>query len=175
MNISLTHLYTGEGKGKTTAAMGLAVRARGRDMQVRVMQFMKQRPTGEQRMMERLGITFERADSDCEKFVWNMTEQERAEYTRAQRELFERAQQECASGNAHMLILDEALSASRLGAFSQRELCALVRSRRPGLELVITGRGADEELMDACDYVTEMVKRRHPMDEGIAARRGIEF
>ena len=89
--------------------------------------------------------------------------------------LFERARAECASGSAQMLILDEALSATYLGAFSQNELCELVRSRRPGLEIVLTGRGAGDELIAVCDYVTEMRMLRHPMDQGIAARRGIEY
>lgn len=175
MSIALAHLYTGDGKGKTTAAMGLAVRARGCGMRVRVMQFMKQQPTGEQRQLESLGVEFERAFSDCDKFVWDMNDVERAEYTQAQRELFERARTECASGSAQMLILDEALSATYLGAFSQTELCELVRSRRPGLEIVLTGRGAGDELIAVCDYVTEMRMLRHPMDQGIAARRGIEY
>ena len=120
-------------------------------------------------------MEFERALTDCDKFVWDMNDVERAEYTQAQRELFERARTECASGSAQMLILDEALSATYLGAFSQNELCELVRSRRPGLEIVLTGRGAGDELIAVCDYVTEMRMLRHPMDQGIAARRGIEY
>lgn len=175
MNIALCHLYTGDGKGKTTAAMGLALRARGRGLSVRVMQFMKQQPTGEQRLLESLGVGFERASSDCTRFVWNMSEAERAQYAQSQRELFERARGECARGSVDLLILDEALSATYLGAFSQAELCELVKSRRPGLELVITGRGACDELIAACDYVTEMRALRHPMEQGIAARRGIEY
>lgn len=175
MSIALSHLYTGDGKGKTTAAMGLAVRACGRGMRVRVMQFMKQQPTGEQRQLEALGVQFERASSECSKFVWDMGDAERAAYVQAQRELFERAQAECAQGEAQLLILDEALSATYLGAFSQAELCELVRTRRQGLELVITGRGAGDELMATCDYVTEMRMLRHPMEQGIPARRGIEF
>ena len=171
MERGLVQLYTGDGKGKTTAAVGLAVRAAGRGLRVWLVQLMKGRPSGEIPVLERLeGITVRRGGT--EKFSFQMTEEEAAAVCREQNALLEEARRHWAETD--VLILDEALSAVTTGLLEEALLKDLVLQKPQGLEIVLTGRGPRPWMLEAADYVTEMVKRKHPFDRGIAARNGIE-
>lgn len=171
MERGLVHLYTGDGKGKTSAAVGLAVRAAGRGLRVWFVQLMKGRPSGEIPVLEQLdGITLRRGGT--EKFFFQMTEEEAAAVRREQNALLEEARQHWAETD--VLILDEALSAVTTGLLEEALLKDLVLQKPQGLEIVLTGRDPRPWMLEAADYVTEMVKRKHPFDRGIAARNGIE-
>lgn len=175
MKNGLTHVYTGNGKGKTTASVGLAVRAAGDSKKVLFVQFLKDQKTGELASLESLpGVTVRRAPA-LKKFSWDMTPEEKAE-ARTQNDAFLAEVIYKVKDNAYdLLVLDESLGASYAGLLDEGALLAFVQDKPEGLELVLTGRNPSEELVAAADYVTEMKKIKHPFDKGVKARRGVEY
>jgi cob(I)alamin adenosyltransferase len=169
----LLHVYTGDGKGKTTAAAGLAVRAAGRGKKVLFAQFLKSGETGELTPLARLGVRIIRSDRRF-GFTFKMDGQEKASCGAEQRRLLEEITGAVHQESFDLLVLDEALDALNAGLFDEAVFRSLVETRPAGLELVITGRNPPDWLMEQADYVTEMKKRKHPFDRGIAARIGIE-
>lgn len=169
----LVHLYCGDGKGKTTAAVGLAVRASGAGKRVVFTQFFKDGSSSEVRQLKRLEhIQVFHADT-VKGFFWNMTPEQQEQVRRDDTALF-RAVTEAAK-NADLLILDEIVSACNRGVVPEGEVLEFLRSRPEGLEVVLTGREPSAGLQSMADYITEMRKLRHPYDGGVAARKGIEF
>ena len=176
MTKGLTHIYTGDGKGKTTAAMGLALRALGAGLKVRIFQFMKGQPTGELTSLNKIapGIV-RRADCPVKKFVWDMTEEEKAVWSEAQQALFDEACDAACDKDVDMVILDEALGAASAGALGVDQLAYLIAHKYRGTELVLTGRSAPIRLIELADYATEMRMLKHPYAAGVQARKGVEY
>lgn len=176
MTKGLTHIYTGDGKGKTTAAMGLALRALGAGLQVRIFQFCKGQPTGELAPLSKLspGIV-RRAECDVKKFTWDMNPEEKAAWAEAQQALFDEACEAACDPDVDLVILDEALGAAASGAIGWDQLAYLIGHKYRGTELVLTGRNAPEKLTALADYVTEMRPVKHPYQAGVPARKGIEY
>ena len=168
--IGLLHLYYGDGKGKTTAAMGLALRALGSGKMVVVLQFLKGSKSGEVPLLEQLGAKIYRGKAG-QKFVFQMNEEEKA----ATRQLQNANLAAAAADEADLLILDEAGSAWELDMVDKALLQKAVLARPAGQECVLTAHAAPQWMLDAADYVTEMKCRRHPYQKGIAARQGIEY
>ncbi len=166
----LLHLYYGDGKGKTTAAMGLALRALGSGKKVVVLQFLKGSKSGEVPLLEQLGAKIYRGKAG-QKFVFQMNEEEKA----ATRQLQNANLAAAAADEADLLILDEAGSAWELDMVDKALLQKAVLARPAGQECVLTAHAAPQWMLDAADYVTEMKCRRHPYQKGIAARQGIEY
>ncbi len=166
----LLHLYYGDGKGKTTAAMGLALRALGSGKKVVVLQFLKGSKSGEVPLLEQLGAKIYRGKAG-QKFVFQMNEEEKA----ATRQLQNANLTAAAADEADLLILDEAGSAWELDMVDKALLQKAVLARPAGQECVLTAHAAPQWMLDAADYVTEMKCRRHPYQKGIAARQGIEY
>lgn len=176
MKRGLVEIYTGRGKGKTTAALGLTVRAAGCGFTVRFFQFCKGSPTGEIGMLKNMPrVEFFRSGFASGKFVKEMTPQEKEAWQSAQQELFDAACEAALSPDSDVVVLDEILGAIHEKAISESELLYLIQHKYRGTELVITGRGASKALVDAADYVTEMQEIKHPYHDGVFARRGIEF
>jgi len=171
-----THIYTGDGKGKTTAALGLALRALGAGLTVRIFQFCKNQPSGEMASLAKLapGI-LRRADCAVKKFAWDMTADEKAAWAEAQQALFDEACDAACDKDVDVVILDEALGAVSEGAIDVGQVAYLIGHKYRGTELVLTGRGAPARLIELADYVTEMRLVKHPFVEGLPARKGIEF
>lgn len=168
------HIYCGDGKGKTTASVGLAVRAAGNGMKVLFCQCMKDGTSSEVAMLEKLGITY----CCCREqfgFFWNMTEEQKEKAGRAYTELFEDAVRRAREEGYDLLVVDEFMSAYNHGLINQKKALDFLVNRPEGLEVVLTGRDPGEELLGLADYVTEMRKIKHPFDEGIPARKGIEM
>ena len=171
----LIHLYYGYGKGKTTAALGLALRAAGCGVKVVLVQFLKESTSGELCQLELLpNITVLRGTA-ARVFVCDMTPTQLAETRTIQNGNLEKARALAASGGCGLLILDEALDAWQLGLLDEALFLDLVYHKPETLELVITGHKPDDRIIAAADYVTEMVKIKHPYDTGVQGRRGIEF
>lgn len=176
MKKGLIHIYFGDGKGKTSAALGLAMRALGHGLSVKFYQFMKCTPTGELNSLkkhERISVI--RADGVSSKFLWEMSDAEKAECLDAQQQLFDSACDAAQSRENDVVILDEILNAVDIGAISEAELKYLMTRKNGGTELVLTGRHASRELTSLADYVTQFVKVSHPHDSGAHARRGVEY
>lgn len=170
MERGLIHLYWGNGKGKTTAAMGLALRALGSGNRVVVVQFLKGADTGEIPMLERLGAVVYRGKG-TEKFVSEMTGPEKAEAYRLQTEHLRAA----LAQNGDVLILDEACAAWQQEMVDRGLLQSAVLQKPEAQELVLTGRVPADWMARAADYSTEMRCCKHPYQQGIKARKGVEF
>jgi cob(I)alamin adenosyltransferase len=172
----LIHVYTGDGKGKTTAAIGLGIRACGRGLKVFMAQFLKSMETGEIASLKKLepGFTLYRGAS-LKKFTWEMDAREMEEARNAQNQIFNTAVDAAFSGQWDVVILDEIMAAVNEGLLGKEKVIDLARNKPGNLELVYTGRNAPAELIELADYVSEIVKVKHPMDKGIRARRGMEF
>ena len=172
----LIHIYYGNGKGKTTAALGLALRAAGCGKNVVVVQFLKSWACGEHNSLSQLAnVKFLRGKPASSKFVRDMSDEEKLETKASQDECLKNAIESVNSGQCDVLILDEAIDAHRLGVLETEMLEELIYNKPGALELVITGHNPDARLLEQADYLTEMVKRKHPYDEGVNARQGIEF
>lgn len=170
MERGLVHLYWGDGKGKTTAAMGLALRALGSGKRVVIVQFLKGGKSGEIPLLEQLGAKIYRGKAG-QKFVFQMNDAEKAATRELQNANLRAAQQE----PADLLILDEAGSAWELDMVDKELLKAVVLERPAKQECVLTAHGAPDWMLEAADYSTEMKCHRHPYQKGIAAREGIEY
>ena len=169
----LIHLYCGDGKGKSTAAVGLALRAAGAGKRVLFLQFFKDGSSSEIPLLRTIpGVEVLVCPKHFGRFR-NMSQEQRAEATEAYGALFEEGCRR--AGEADLLVLDEAVSACGHGVISEERLLAFLREKPSELEVVLTGREPSEGLYAAADYVTRMQKLRHPFDVGIPARLGIEF
>ena len=169
--LGLVHVYTGNGKGKTTAALGLAVRMLGSGGKVIILQFMKAPDLyGEQKKIRECGAVIE--SFGLPKFVHGKPEPEDIE---AARRALERAKEVASSGEWDLVILDEICVALGFGMLDVEEVEELIRNKAPHTELVLTGRYCPEELFELADYVTEMREVKHPYQRGILARKGVEF
>jgi cob(I)alamin adenosyltransferase len=165
-------IYTGDGKGKTTAALGLALRAWGHDLRVIVVQFMKADPTwGEIVALQRIGIDVLQVGLDHWVRKGAVTEEDRAAATAG----FRKAREIVLSGLFDVVVLDEIWTALYFDLVDLEAVLALMRERPPAVELVMTGRRAPQEAMAAADLVTEMRQVKHYYDAGVPARPGIEF
>lgn len=170
MNKGLVHLYCGDGKGKTTAAMGLALRALGQGMQVVVVQFLKNGTSGELEPLKKLGAAVYSGQPGA-KFTFQMNAEEKAQATKENNaRLAEALQQPC-----DLLILDEICAARNSGMVDEALAKQAVLERPQHREVVLTGRNPEAWMVEAADYITEMQPRRHPYEQGIPARKGIEF
>ncbi len=171
----LMHVYYGDGKGKTTAALGLALRAYGQGFQAVILQFFKGSFSGELAALEKLpGIKVLRGQSGG-KFLSSMSREEKEALRHAHDGMLREALALAKQGACGLLVLDEALDACRLSMLDESILADLLECRSGGMEVVITGHQAVDWIMEKADYVTEMVKRKHPYDRGITARKGIEY
>jgi cob(I)alamin adenosyltransferase len=168
----LVIVYTGEGKGKTTAALGLLLRAWGRDFKVVMLSFIKSETAnfGEERAARRLGIELVPLGGG---FTWlsKDLEKDRA----LARRCWEVCKQKIASGEYDIVVLDEITYPINYGWIEIDEVLAVLRERPRDLHIVITGRDAPQALIDFADLVTEMREIKHPFREGTKAQPGLDF
>lgn len=175
MEKGLIHLYTGDGKGKTTAAIGLAVRAAGAGKSVCFVQFMKGQDTAELQSFRFLpGIRVLRSEKDF-GFYPSMSEADKEELTGIHNRILTEAIEAVNAGQCDVLILDEATYPVKLHLIDEEALKSLVEHKNTPLELVLTGRDAPDFMVEAADYITRMKMERHPFEKGIMARKGIEY
>lgn len=168
---SMVHIYTGNGKGKTTAALGLALRAMGHDRKVIMIQFMKKNTNyGEYAMMNQLA---EIKQFGTNEFV-NQDDPADIDIEEAKAGL-EYARKAVLSGDYDLIILDEVIVAVDFGLIPEDELIDIVNKRSEHTELIMTGRGATTKLIENADLVTRMEEVKHYYTKGITAREGIEY
>lgn len=168
----LIHIYTGDGKGKTTASVGLAVRASGAGRKVAFVQFMKGMPSSEISQLKKLGITVVKAGT-ITKFVPYMTDEERAQCAEEQMGGFEAAV--AMAADIDVLVLDEMISAVTTGMVPEERLLGFLRARPAGLEVVMTGRDVPAAIAAMADYLSDIRAVKHPYEQGVPARKGIEM
>ncbi len=168
--MGMLHLYCGDGKGKTSAAMGLSLRALGHGKRVVLVQFLKNGTSGELEPLRQLGATVLTGKQGT-KFSFQMTEAEKT----ACREAHDRILREALSLESDLLILDEFCAACRLKLLDEQLARDAVLLRPENRETVLTGRDPEDWMTEAADYITEMRAVRHPYESGIAAREGVEY
>jgi len=167
------HLITGAGKGKTTAAFGLAMRAAGHGLKVCVVQFLKTGETTGEVLYAKKAGGIEIAQFGTGRFVdpKHITAEDRS----CARDALRQARNILTKGDCSMLVLDEVNVAVSFGLVSSEEVLSLLRSRKEGTEVVLTGRNAPIELIEYADYVSIIESGKNPFDDGHAARKGIEW
>lgn len=169
----LIHIYCGNGKGKTTAAVGLAVRAAGAGKQVIFAQFFKNGSSCEIKSLKKLETVHimhcNTVPGRYSKMSKSEKTQAKSDYSKFFDDILIKAQ------NTDILILDEVISACNHTIIQEKDLVDFLQNKPERLEVVLTGRDPSDTLLKLADYATEMRKVRHPYDRGIKARRGIEF
>lgn len=174
MTPGIVVVYTGDGKGKTTAALGMVFRALGRGLPVAVVQFVKGRwKTGERLLAARLegdGLVFRTMG---EGFTWEGDEPE--VHARAARAAWEEARVLVAGGAHRVVVLDELTYPLNLGYVALGDVLAALAARPPETTVVITGRAAPQALLDAAELVTEMRGVKHPFTRGVKAIAGVDY
>lgn len=170
----LIHLYCGDGKGKTTAALGLTIRALGSGFRVVFVQFLKSQATGELSILDGLPNVTVLRGKEGAGFSFAMTEEEMEKTKHLHTENLKAAIELAASGNCDMLILDEAVGAYARDLIDKAFFEGFVQNKPEQLELVMTGRNPAQWMFDCADYVSEIKKVKHPYDKGMTARTGIE-
>ena len=166
----MIHVYFGDGKGKTTAATGLAVRAVGNHMKVMFVQFLSERSI--LNALDRVTV------SNCPlelKFTYDMDEHEKQQTAAMYRSIFDRSAAITLSERYDMIVLDEVFDIINEGMLAEASVFEFIRNAPNNIEIVMTGHNPPQRFIDAADYVTEFKKIKHPYDRGIQGRIGIEY
>ena len=166
----LVHVYTGDGKGKTTAALGLAMRAAGQGMNVAFIQFIKGEPCG-----EHIFVKEHKPFEIVQISIGNSFKKSKAQLSQEAQQTLAYAEHEIHSGNYDLVVLDEIFVAINQGLITIKQVLELLDSKPASVELVLTGRNAPPEIAQRADLVTEMLMIKHPFTDGTGARCGIEY
>ena len=164
-------VYTGDGKGKTTAAIGLSIRAAGAGLKVYIAQFIKMGDYSEIKALKRSSDLITVEQFGLGRFIKGKPSEEDIEAAKAG---IEKVKSLMVSGDYDIIILEEASVAAKCGLISVNDILDLISSKPENMELVITGRGADPEVVEKADLVTEMKEIKHYFQKGVTARVGIE-
>ncbi len=169
----LVHIYCGDGKGKTTCCVGLTIRAAGSGKKVLFYQFLKNNSSSERRILDSIPEITAVAGEEIEKFTFQMTEKELMDLHESNdailEKLFEMAK------DYDMLVMDESVYAVDAHLLSEEKLIKCLEEKPYSLEVVMSGRNPSEALKAHANYVSEICKRKHPFDEGVSSRLGIEM
>ena len=169
----LLHIYCGKGKGKTTAAVGLSVRAAGAGKSVLFVQFFKNGMSSELEMLKLLPKVKTLTNQKPVNFFLKMNDEQKREASEIYSELLDNALS--MAEDYDVLVLDEIISTCHYGIVDEAKLRSFIENRPEEMEVILTGRNPSEKLMELADYITEMTKIKHPYDKDIPARKGIEF
>ena len=173
LGTGLVHIFQGGGKGKTTAAMGQAIRAAGSGLKVLVFQFMKDNSSSERKALEMIPNITLLPGKRHTKFYNQMNSEEKAEYRHYNTKALDEIAKFCI--NFDVLVMDEAVCAVDLGLLSEEKLVKFVKHKPRGLEIVMTGHHLNDAIIESADYVTQMTKVKHPYDTGRSAIVVSEF
>ena len=175
MDKGYVQVYTGDGKGKTTAALGLGLRAAGGGFKVVMFQFLKGAHSGELDSVPCLGGRFQIIRlAETAKFFGALSDEEKAVLKERLYVELDQVRKVLENESCDILILDEIMAAIHGGLLTTGEVCDLIDARPPGMEMVLTGRSAPQSILDKADLVTEMHCVKHYMEKGVPARSGIE-
>lgn len=169
------HIYCGDGKGKTTAATGLAIRAAGSGMRVLFARFLKNETSSEVSVLRKIPNIEILTASENFGFYRSQDEAVQAQMRAVYRKLWDELAEKAQTGKYQLLVIDEFMAADRYGLFPHEAALQFLKKRPKDLEVVLTGRDPKEDVLELADYISEVQKRRHPYDRKVAARKGIEF
>lgn len=170
----MIHAYIGDGKGKTTAATGLAVRYAGCGKKVEIVQFLKDGTSSECKLLKNVFINITSFMKPDSKFFWEMNEEEKCVLKEEMQQAFRYAEK-LAGNDIDMIVLDEVCGAVENGLVDRYELIEFLKTYGTEKEIVITGRKVCDEIIELSDYVSEIKKIKHPFDKGMDAKKGIEY
>ena len=171
----LIHIYTGDGKGKTTAAVGLTVRAQAHGFRVLFVQFLKNGQSGEVNVLRQLpGVRVYSGPADM-KFTYQMDEDDKSRTRLLHDLLFDQAVAAARSGEIDLLVFDETFGAIATDLLDSDAMFEFLKTKPESLEVVLTGRDPETRFTDLADYVSAIVCKAHPYNRGILAREGIDF
>lgn len=173
MKKGLIHIYTGDGKGKTTASLGLSVRASGHGFKVIFAQFLKGSASSEDNSIKLLPNITHIKDVECKKFTFQMNEQELLEVTNEHNKMFDKIVK--LSNEYDLIVLDEIISTYNLGLINKEKVLDFLKNKPENLEIALTGREPSNDILEISDYVSEIKAIKHPFEQGIGARKGIEY
>lgn len=171
----MIHVYYGDGKGKTTSAVGLAARAAGSNLKVLFVQFLKTEFSGERHVLshtENVSLTFCPIEL---KFTFEMNEKEKQQASKIFREIFDGSVTRALTERYDMVVLDEIFDIINCDMVSEAEVFEFITNAPVSMEIVMTGHNPPQRFIDVADYVTEFKKVKHPYDKGVIGRKGIEF
>ncbi|WP_243190568.1 cob(I)yrinic acid a,c-diamide adenosyltransferase [Clostridium gallinarum] len=172
----LVQIYTGEGKGKTTAAIGQGIRAYGNGLKVYMLQFLKGGKTGELKTIDELGDNFKIFRFEKPKdFTWNLTDEEKEELRLEIREGYNFILDVIKENKCDVLIIDEVMAVLSNKFLSVEEVTYIIDNKPETMELILTGRNVPKEILEKSNLVTEMKCIKHYFSEGVPAREGIEY
>ncbi len=171
----MIHVYYGDGKGKTTAAVGIAARAAGSKMKVLFVQFLKTEFSGERHTLshtENVSLTFCPLEL---KFTFDMDEKEKQQAAKVFKGIFDRSVTTALTERYDMVVLDEIFDVMNCEMVAESEVFEFITNAPKSMEIVMTGHNPAEKFIEVADYVTEFKKIKHPFDRGITGRIGVEF
>lgn len=171
----MIHIYCGNGKGKTTAAIGLAIRAAGNNMNVLFYRFLKNDHSSELNILKQISTI---QVIPCKKdfgFYSKMTEEIKKEARKWYNYLLDTIIQDIDLSNYQMLVLDEIIIASHYQLVDEIKLLTFLKTEQNNLEIILTGRNPSASLLDVADYISCIENKKHPYEKGVPARKGIEF
>ncbi|MDD2393354.1 MAG: cob(I)yrinic acid a,c-diamide adenosyltransferase [Eubacteriales bacterium] len=171
----LIHIYCGEGKGKTTAALGLIVRASGAGYDVVIVQYFKSWDTSELRTLENFpNVTIVRGELP-HAFTWELTDKSQHGIIEVHNEMFRKAVASVKPDKPTLLVMDEMIGATSYSYIDSDMVLDYLKNKPDNVEVIMTGRNPLPEFVDIADYVSDIHKIKHPFDRGILARKGIEY
>jgi ATP:corrinoid adenosyltransferase len=169
-------VYTGNGKGKTTAALGQGLRAAGNELTVYMIQFLKSADTGELESVKKLSPYFNIFRFEKKRgFFWTLNNEEKAELKVEIQSAYKFAEESLKEGKCDVLILDEVMGAISNKLLSIEQVIELINIKGDNVELILTGRNVPEAILEKADLVTEMKDTKHYFSKGVPARKGIEY
>ena len=171
----MIHIYYGDGKGKTTAAVGLTARAAGSNMKVLFVQFLKTEFSGERHTLYHTeNVTITSCPIEL-KFTYEMDEKERVQSAKIFKDMFDNGVTTALMERYDVVILDEVFDVINHDMISEAEVYEFITNAPKTMEIIMTGHNPSARFLDIADYMTEFKKIRHPYDRGITGRKGIEF
>lgn len=172
----MIQIYTGNGKGKTTAAIGQGIRAFGNGLKVIMIQFLKSNDTGELKVLKNLGENFKLVRLESKRgFVWTLNEDEKSELKKEINQEYDFAKKILDNSECDVLILDEIMGVLKNEFLTVEQVLNLFKVKRDSVELILTGRNVPKEILEKADLVTEMKEVKHYFSKGVNARKGIEY
>jgi len=172
----MIQVYTGDGKGKTTAAIGQGIRAYGNGLRVVMIQFLKSNETGELNVLRNLGDNFKLVRLEKKRgFVWTLKSEEMEELKKEVIEEYNYAKEVLVNDLCDVLILDEVMGVLKNNFLSEDDVLELIKSKQNHVEVILTGRNVPEKIAGYADLITEMKEVKHYFSKGVNARKGIEY
>jgi cob(I)yrinic acid a,c-diamide adenosyltransferase len=171
----LIHIYTGDGKGKTTAAIGLAVRTAGSGGKVLFSQFLKDGSSSEIKLLNKIDNINCISYKHKIKFIKDMSSEEFDSALKHNACYFDEIREEAVKNNYSLFIMDEFIAAYNFGLIDKAKAMEFLETKPSWLEVVLTGRDAPAKICNIADYISEIKKIKHPFDIGVYARKGIEY